>query len=99
MLGDETRMKKLSATVTGRVQGVGYRMFAQDAARRLGISGYARNLSDGSVHVYAEGEERALQEFARHLERGPRGAWVEGVACDWSEAGPDAGRGEFEVRD
>ena len=65
--------------VRGRVQGVGYRYFAQRAAEGLGLSGYARNLDDGRVEVYAAGPERKLSEFAALLYRGPRWADVHGV--------------------
>ena len=90
-------MKMLSATVEGRVQGVGYRMFARDVARRLGVSGYVRNLPDGSVHVAASGDEATLRELIRHLERGPWGARVESVQCEWSE-GESYEYAGFEVR-
>ncbi|HUK18475.1 MAG TPA: acylphosphatase [Bryobacteraceae bacterium] len=65
--------------VRGRVQGVGYRYFAQHAAESLGLSGYARNLEDGRVEVYATGPEKKLSEFAGMLYRGPRWADVRGV--------------------
>jgi acylphosphatase len=66
-------------TVSGRVQGVGYRFFAERVARQLGLSGYVKNLADGNVEAYAIGEEAALEEFKRHLAEGPRGARVGGV--------------------
>jgi len=62
--------------VSGIVQGVGYRFFAQRAARRLGISGYARNLRDGRVEVYAVGTEIVLETFRTELRRGPAAASV-----------------------
>jgi len=62
--------------VRGRVQGVGYRYFALEAAERLGITGYARNLSSGEVEVHAEADEGALERFKLELERGPRMARV-----------------------
>ncbi len=65
--------------VRGRVQGVGYRYFAQKAAAELGLRGYARNLDDGRVEVYAAGPEDKLSEFAGMLHRGPRWADVRGV--------------------
>jgi acylphosphatase len=57
--------------IHGRVQGVGYRYFAQKAAAKLNISGYARNLEDGSVEVYAVGTEAQVSEFAGLLRTGP----------------------------
>ena len=65
--------------VRGRVQGVGYRYFAQRAGESLGLSGYVRNLDDGRVEVYAAGPEKKLSEFAGMLHRGPRWADVRGV--------------------
>ncbi len=65
--------------ITGRVQGVGYRFFAERVANQLGLAGYVRNLADGNVEAYAIGPEVLLEEFRRHLAEGPRGARVSGV--------------------
>lgn len=65
--------------IRGRVQGVGYRYFAQDAANELGLTGYARNLDDGRVEVYAVGPIEKLSEFAARLHAGPRFSDVRGV--------------------
>jgi acylphosphatase len=65
--------------ISGRVQGVGYRYFAQRAATALGLGGYARNLDDGRVEVYASGPAEALSEFSARLREGPRWADVRGV--------------------
>lgn len=62
--------------VTGRVQGVWYRASTQEQARRLGITGYARNLPDGSVEVLACGTAEALAELERWLWQGPPRAQV-----------------------
>jgi acylphosphatase len=58
--------------ISGRVQGVGYRYFAQEAAERRGIRGYARNLFNGDVEVHAEGDAAAIQLFKQDLQKGPR---------------------------
>jgi acylphosphatase len=87
--GSATLLKKLAAVVSGRVQNVGYRMFARDMARRLAVTGVVRNNADGTVHVQAYGEEGNLQRFLQHLERGPHAARVERVAVTWGEAGDD----------
>ena len=63
----------------GRVQGVGFRYFAQRAAAGLGLRGYVRNLDDGRVEVYAAGGREQLDELAGMLHRGPRWADVRGV--------------------
>jgi acylphosphatase len=65
--------------VRGRVQGVGYRWFAQKTANLLGVRGYARNLDDGRVEVYALGGREQLDTFAAHLWKGPNFADVRGV--------------------
>lgn len=65
--------------VRGRVQGVGFRYFAQRAAEELRVNGYARNLDDGRVEVYAVGTPEQLSELAGRLWKGPRFADVHGV--------------------
>jgi acylphosphatase len=65
--------------IEGRVQGVGFRYFAQRAAIQEGLSGYVRNADDGSVEARAEGDLEAVERFERHLRRGPSGARVERV--------------------
>ena len=65
--------------VRGRVQGVGYRFFAQHAAVGLGLTGYVRNLDDGRVEVYAVGPADKLDELAGMLHGGPRWSDVRGV--------------------
>ena len=70
--------------ISGRVQGVGYRYFAQRHAVDLGLSGYARNLDDGRVEVLAIGPERKLAELAGRLRQGPM--WSEVRAFEEQEA-------------
>ena len=65
--------------VSGRVQGVGYRWFAQKSATDLGVNGYTRNLDDGRVEVYAVGTEAQLNDLNGLLWKGPRFADVRGV--------------------
>jgi acylphosphatase len=57
--------QRLRAVVRGEVQGVGYRWAVQRQANRLGLSGYAENLPDGSVRVEAEGDPARLDELER----------------------------------
>ncbi len=61
------------------VQGVGFRWFTLRAARRLGLAGWVRNETDGSVEVVAEGDERAMELFVEELRGGPEGAAVSEV--------------------
>lgn len=65
--------------VHGRVQGVGYRDYAQRVAAALGLTGYVRNLDDGSVEVYAAGSPQKLSDLAAALRKGPRLSDVRGV--------------------
>ncbi len=60
------------ATVSGRVQGVGFRFFAERAARELGVRGWVRNLPDGRVESIVEGEEDAVRRYLERLREGPR---------------------------
>lgn len=76
-------LARLEATVTGEVQGVGYRYYVLRIALRLGLRGYVRNLADGSVEVVAEGSRRLLDELLRELWRGPRGARVDDIRVSW----------------
>ena len=74
----------LSATVYGRVQGVFFRYFVQNAARELGLKGYVCNLARGdAVEVQAEGEKWQLNELLGQLKAGPPGARVEKVEVKW----------------
>lgn len=66
--------------VSGIVQGVGFRYFALRAAQRLRVAGYAKNLADGRVEVYAIAPPEALAALRAELERGPQHASVSGVA-------------------
>jgi acylphosphatase len=66
--------------VSGIVQGVGFRYFTQNAAERLHLSGYTKNLPDGRVEAYAIGTPEQLAKLRSALERGPWGASVSEVA-------------------
>jgi acylphosphatase len=76
----------LEAHVIGRVQGVGFRHFTIQQARRLGVEGWVRNEPDGSVRVVAQGPAPALDVFLERLHRGPAGARVDAVDVDRTEA-------------
>ena len=68
--------------VTGRVQGVGFRAFVADLARAEGLSGWVRNLPDGSVEARAEGDVETLRRFEWRLWQGPPQARVDDVASE-----------------
>ena len=65
--------------VEGRVQGVNFRAFTSEYARRLGLNGYVRNLSDGSVEAVIEGDSEKVQRLIEALKKGPPAAYVTGV--------------------
>jgi acylphosphatase len=66
----------LRLRVEGRVQGVGYRYWAVEAARRLGLAGWVRNRRDGAVEILALGDAAALKSFTEACRQGPRAAVV-----------------------
>ncbi|HEY1947881.1 MAG TPA: acylphosphatase [Bryobacteraceae bacterium] len=66
--------------VSGIVQGVGFRFFVQQKASMLGLSGWARNLDDGRVEVYATGTNEQLSDLAAALHVGPLLSQVRGVS-------------------
>ncbi len=68
--------------ISGRVQGVAFRATARDAARGLGLTGFARNLNDGRVEVVACGEFQRLEQLESWLRQGPRWARVEQVVIE-----------------
>ena len=73
--------------ISGRVQGVGFRWFAQDTAAREGVTGWVRNLPDGRVEAHVEGEADSVERVERALQRGPAGARVEQVHVETEEPG------------
>ena len=73
--------------VSGMVQGVGYRFFAQHAAENLKVSGFVRNLGDGRVEVFAVGTARQHADLRALLEKGP--AFSNVSAVDEQPATPD----------
>ena len=76
----------VTVTVTGRVQGVGFRSFAFDHARRLALVGYVMNLRTGGVRVYAEGPRESLERFLELLRDGPGGSRVRDLWATWGAA-------------
>jgi len=84
-------VRGLHALVSGTVQGVGYRAWTRKKARELGLTGFVRNLPDGRVEVYAEGEEEKLKELLAELHKGPFFARVREVNYQFTEP-----RGDYE---
>ncbi len=68
--------------IEGLVQGIGFRYFAYRKSHECGVQGYVRNMRDGRVEVYAEGDQSCMDRFLRLLRRGPVGARVRGFHVD-----------------
>ena len=83
-------MPRLHAVISGEVQMVGFRAFAERQARSYRVVGYVRNLPTGEVEVVAEGDRGALEGLLAALRVGPRWALVERVEVRWEQE-----RGEF----
>ncbi|MDY6787968.1 MAG: acylphosphatase [candidate division WOR-3 bacterium] len=88
-------MKHLNITLKGYVQGVGFRYFTVKTARRLGVTGYVKNMPNGNVYIEAEGEEYQLEDFVNNVKIGPASADVRDI--DISE-GETENFTEFDVR-
>ena len=81
----EEAKARVRAIIRGRVQGVGFRYFVADEARRLGLRGYVRNMPDrSSVELVAEGEKSGLDRLLLVVRKGPPGARVVNVDAAWS---------------
>jgi len=80
--------------VSGLVQGVGFRWSTAREASRLGITGYVRNLSDGSVYIEAEGSPDKLEEFLSWCRKGPGAGFVDHVGVG---EGPPVGHAAFRI--
>lgn len=79
-------MTELRALVTGRVHGVAYRAYVQDAATALNLTGYVKNLPNGSVEVVAHGAPDVLKELVEYLHEGSLASRVDSVSAEWGTA-------------
>ncbi len=77
--------------VSGIVQGVSFRYYTVEEARRLRVHGWVRNLADGRVEVEAEGDRAALEQLVTWCRRGPPAAQVDDVAVTWTAFAGDLG--------
>ena len=86
--------------VKGRVQGVFYRHSTREHANLLGLSGWVRNLPDGTVEIEARGSRRIIDKLVQWCHTGPPGARVEGVVVNWLDGteGEQARNGSFTIR-
>ena len=90
-------MRAVRLIIRGRVQGVGYRAWAVDAAARLGLDGWVRNRVDGMVEAVAAGDDATVERFIEACRTGPRLAHVTDVEVATADPG-DAGSGGFQPR-
>lgn len=78
--------ERITATVSGRVQGVFFRAWACETAQRLKLCGWVRNREDGGVEVVAEGPREVLEELIQLCWSGPPAAEVQNIQTHWEEA-------------
>jgi acylphosphatase len=89
-------MSTVRAIVTGRVQGVWYRAHTRDKALQLGLTGYARNLPDGSVEIVAQGDKAKIEALMDWARLGPPMAEVANIEV--TETSSDSDHETFEIR-
>lgn len=92
----DTTPTRLHAIVSGQVQGVNFRYATLHEAQRLNLTGWVKNLPNGSVEVVAEGPRPTLERLLEFLHRGPRSAIVASVQVEWQAATGEYQR--FDVR-
>ncbi len=80
---------RLRSVIRGRVQGVGFRYFVIRNAKQLGLVGWVRNRTDGTVEIVAEGDKQDLEHFITKLKAGPSMGWVQSVSTQWQPAEND----------
>ncbi len=79
-------MKRIIIKVYGSVQGVFFRYTTRKVARKIGLTGFVKNLPDGSVYIEAEGTEGDLKELLEFAKKGPKYAKVEKINYEFKEA-------------
>ena len=89
-------MHEIHCIILGRVQQVGFRDYVQRSADAASITGWVRNLSDGTVELVAQGTTDILREFIEALNEGSLGSSVEGVSVEWRTA--KDGYEDFSIR-
>lgn len=78
-------MKQAHVYVSGFVQGVGFRAYIRSKARKLGVTGWVRNLTDGRVEAVLQGDYKAINRVIFYCNRGPFFSSVTDVVVDWEE--------------
>ena len=88
--------KSVHVFYRGRVQGVGFRLTAEETAVEFGVVGWVRNLRDGRVELIAQGHETILAQFLEAVRTGPMRNFIQHVELSWSA--PSESFDEFEIR-
>ena len=88
--------KRVHVFYSGRVQGVGFRVTAEDTARSLGVGGWVKNLRGGKVELVAEADEATLERFLDTIRNGPMKNFINQVEVSWSGASETFT--DFEIR-
>ncbi len=88
--------KRVHVFYSGRVQGVGFRITAEEAAHSVGVVGWVKNLRDGRVELLAEGEEETLKRFLEDIRTGPMKNFINQVEVVWGHV--SGAFDEFEIR-
>lgn len=83
-------LKRVHLLISGKVQGVFFRVYAKQKAEEFGLTGWVKNAPNGKVEILAEGDEKDLKELARWCYNGPSGARVEKTTVKWEDY-----KGEF----
>ena len=78
-------MKTFHYLISGRVQGVAFRHYTVREAEKLGISGTVKNLPDGNVEVFAQGDDASMTQFEAFLHTGPRSARVDKIVKEMAD--------------
>jgi acylphosphatase len=84
--GNNIEVERIHIWVKGRVQGVGFRAFAQHAGVQLRLTGWVRNVGYDTVEIVAEGPHEKLEKFAESVKIGPRAGNVERAKVEWETA-------------
>jgi acylphosphatase len=88
--------KRVHVFYSGRVQGVGFRMTAEETARELGVVGWVKNLRDGRVELIAEADEAVLERFLGAIRSGSMKNFIHDVELSWGSASETFN--DFEIR-
>ena len=85
-MAESHQLQRVHVVVRGRVQGVGFRAHVQYSARRIGVTGWVRNVGSEAVEAAAEGERAALERFVEAVRAGPPGSQVDEAQVEWQNA-------------